>query len=284
MPLYIICIAKEMIRNFLLIIFFIFIVRLEGAELNLLNEVSIIDAKTLLEIEKKDKNILLALNIKTSKKTTIDVKKANEFIILTLNNSIVDNKINKLLDFKTNIGQLSVRQREEAVLIALKTNATYIVDVLNGKSEKEKNIIFYTLNHSSNVLNTKTKIKPLEEQNKQVINNLDNYQIDTFKYIILMLIMAFVVIILYFVRKKLNKGNVYSDIKILQVKILDSRNKIIVISHKDKDYILGVNSNSITYIDSINHNDLNNEKTNEAQDLSDTSKQFKNLLQKYMDK
>lgn len=82
-------------------------------------------------------------------------------------------------------------------------------------------------------------------------SNFGGYEVSTWRYLALLAIMLALIIVLYLVRMRQNKGTRLSSISIEQAKILDSKNKIVVVSLSDTKYVLGLNPNGITLIDKL---------------------------------
>lgn len=85
---------------------------------------------------------------------------------------------------------------------------------------------------------------------------LKDYEISTWRYISVIAVMVLILVILYIIRLRQNKGEIISNITLEQAKILDSKNKVAIIKYDNKRYLIGLNPNGITLIDKIyeNHN------------------------------
>ncbi|WP_052089461.1 flagellar biosynthetic protein FliO [Helicobacter muridarum] len=109
----------------------------------------------------------------------------------------------------------------------------------------------------------------------------DEYDIGSWRYLSILGIMIALIILLYVVKLRQNKGTQISNITIKQVKILDSKNKIIIVNIGDMDYILGLNPNGMILIDKLSKSDqcLDSDKNSQENSEHDISS-FDNLLLK----
>lgn len=77
------------------------------------------------------------------------------------------------------------------------------------------------------------------------------YEISSWRYFLVLGIMIAILIALYVIKLRQNKGTENSSIVLEQAKILDSKNKIALIKYGDKRYLIGLNPNGITLLDTL---------------------------------
>lgn len=77
------------------------------------------------------------------------------------------------------------------------------------------------------------------------------YEISSWRYFLVLGIMIAILIVLYVIKLRQNKGTENSSIVLEQAKILDSKNKIALIKYGDKRYLIGLNPNGITLLDTL---------------------------------
>ena len=100
----------------------------------------------------------------------------------------------------------------------------------------------------------KTNLAQDTKRNSYVASNQEfgtQYEINSWRYFAVIGIMFLILLMLYAIKLKQAKGKKISTITLEQAKILDSKNKIIVIQYNDIQYILGLNPSGITFIDKI---------------------------------
>ncbi|RDU73334.1 hypothetical protein CQA66_01305 [Helicobacter aurati] len=187
--------------------------------------------------------------------------------------------------FETTLGQLELNARpNHEVYLALKSDAYYDIKTeihgsmlyvifagIHSLSEdllSHKTTIIPASHHSEsqtviaqNVTKENQKnsqIQPTSDdnytQNKQepLQDSLtDNYEISSWRYFAVLAIMIILILVLYLIKLRQNKGIGTSNIAIKHVKIIDSKNKILVVHLDNMQYILGVNPHGITFIDKI---------------------------------
>ena len=88
--------------------------------------------------------------------------------------------------------------------------------------------------------------------------------------------MIAILILLYVIKLRQNRGIETSSIVLEQAKILDSKNKIALIKYGGKRYLIGINPHGITLLDSIQH-DTQADKTNDIES-SQTQQSFTQIL------
>lgn len=119
--------------------------------------------------------------------------------------------------------------------------------------------------------------KPLAKDSD--IKNLleeSNYEISSWRYFLVLGIMIAILILLYVIKLRQNRGIETSSIVLEQAKILDSKNKIALIKYGGKRYLIGINPHGITLLDSIQH-DTQADKTNDIES-SQTQQNFTQIL------
>lgn len=119
--------------------------------------------------------------------------------------------------------------------------------------------------------------KPLAKDSD--IKNLleeNSYEISSWRYFLVLGIMIAILILLYVIKLRQNRGIETSSIVLEQAKILDSKNKIALIKYGGKRYLIGINPHGITLLDSI-HCDTQTEKTNDIES-SQTQQNFTQIL------
>lgn len=155
---------------------------------------------------------------------------------------------------KSILGDINLLQKDNDFYIILQDN-NLNVEFNNA------NLVITKLDPINNILNT----------NQSILSD-NSYDVSPTKYISVIAFMIAIILILFLVRKKINKKKNISNLNYKQARIIDSKNKIIIIDYKDKSYILGVNPNGITLIDKIKKQKDEEEKTR------DIRNEFKNLL------
>lgn len=107
--------------------------------------------------------------------------------------------------------------------------------------------------------------KPLakDSDNKNLLEE-SNYEISSWRYFLVLGIMIAILILLYVIKLRQNRGIETSSIVLEQAKILDSKNKIALIKYGGKRYLIGINPHGITLLDSIQH-DTQTDKTNDIE-------------------
>ena len=119
--------------------------------------------------------------------------------------------------------------------------------------------------------------KPLAKDSD--IKNLleeNSYEISSWRYFLVLGIMIAILILLYVIKLRQNRGIETSSIVLEQAKILDSKNKIALIKYGGKRYLIGINPHGITLLDSIHH-DTQADKTNDIES-SQTQQSFTQIL------
>lgn len=119
--------------------------------------------------------------------------------------------------------------------------------------------------------------KPLAKDSD--IKNLleeSNYEISSWRYFLVLGIMIAILILLYVIKLRQNRGIETSSIVLEQAKILDSKNKVALIRYGEKRYLIGINPHGITLLDSIQH-DTQADKTNDIES-SQTQQSFTQIL------
>ena len=119
--------------------------------------------------------------------------------------------------------------------------------------------------------------KPLAKDSD--IKNLledNSYEISSWRYFLVLGIMIAILILLYVIKLRQNRGIETSSIVLEQAKILDSKNKIALIKYGGKRYLIGINPHGITLLDSI-HCDTQTDKTNDIES-SQTQQSFTQIL------
>ena len=119
--------------------------------------------------------------------------------------------------------------------------------------------------------------KPLAKDSD--IKNLleeNSYEISSWRYFLVLGIMIAILILLYVIKLRQNRGIETSSIVLEQAKILDSKNKIALIKYGGKRYLIGINPHGITLLDSIQH-DTQADKTNDIES-SQTQQSFTQIL------
>ena len=122
-----------------------------------------------------------------------------------------------------------------------------------------------------------TTDKPLAKDSD--IKNLleeNSYEISSWRYFLVLGIMIAILILLYVIKLRQNRGIETSSIVLEQAKILDSKNKIALIKYGGKRYLIGINPHGITLLDSI-HCDTQTDKTNDIES-SQTQQSFTQIL------
>ncbi|PAF42412.1 flagellar biosynthetic protein FliO [Helicobacter sp. 11S02629-2] len=178
--------------------------------------------------------------------------------------------------FQTDIGTISGFSQSGTYLLTLTSKANYNISFYALGSDF---YIIFTNIKTANVLDKPAFIKPAPlpsqvttlaasqttaskeppKDSTSLFNTISDsispksaYDFSYSKYFMILGVMIVLLIILYIVRLKINrkKGiDISAELKLL--KVLDSKSKIVSFKYKDKSYILGLNPNGITLIDTL---------------------------------
>lgn len=135
-------------------------------------------------------------------------------------------------------------------------------------------IFFDTAISNTETISTKnSSIKNLLDENK--------YDISSWRYFVVLGIMIAILVLLYVIKLRQNRGIETSNIILEQTKILDSKNKIALIRYGEKRYLIGVNPQGITLLDSMQcatKTDINDIESNLQNKQNSSQQSFTQLL------
>ncbi|MWV61782.1 hypothetical protein DCO58_07710 [Helicobacter saguini] len=173
------------------------------------------------------------------------------FIVFTLNSFIFANSV----DSKNSTQNIESKNIESS-----KTDSSKNLQNIESNSLKTTDSI------------TQDSINSTNKDNKD--DFLKDYEISTWRYVSVIFVMVLILIILYVIRLRQNKGEIISNITLEQAKILDSKNKVAIIKYDNKKYLIGLNPNGITLIDKIyeNHNFNSHVEQGETSKKQDSKK------------
>ncbi len=167
--------------------------------------------------------------------------------------------IDKAQHITTPLGNLTLKQDSilKHACIELSKDIALQSATLISHDKKVYLVIFDTIPTSTDTLLTKdSDIKNLLEES--------NYEISSWRYFLVLGIMIAILILLYVIKLRQNRGIETSSIVLEQAKILDSKNKVALIRYGEKRYLIGINPHGITLLDSIQH-DTQTDKTNDME-------------------
>ncbi|RDU66973.1 hypothetical protein CQA53_01530 [Helicobacter didelphidarum] len=158
-------------------------------------------------------------------------------------------------------------------------------DQIIQKDSLEKSFYIANINdkissHNISSENTATK-GVLQESNHESDNVLGDslsqydtnlnipYEISSWRYFVVIIVMFAVLAILYIVRIRQNKGQQISNIILEQAKILDSKNKVAVIRYGNTRYVIGLNPNGIALLDRIQLESVESKNSSSQYDSQD---------------
>lgn len=182
-----------------------------------------------------------------------------------------DFNIEKAQHITTPLGNLTLKQDSilKHAYIELSKDIALQSATLISHDKKVYLVSFNAIPTSTDTLLTKdSDIKNLLEES--------NYEISSWRYFLVLGIMIAILILLYIIKLRQNRGIETSSIVLEQAKILDSKNKVALIRYGEKRYLIGINPHGITLLDSI-HCDTQTEKTNDIES-SQTQQSFTQIL------
>ncbi|WP_304150169.1 FliO/MopB family protein, partial [Helicobacter bilis] len=159
----------------------------------------------------------------------------------------------------TPLGSLSIKQDSilKHAYIEFSKDTALQSATLISHDKKVYLVSFNAIPTSTDTLLTKdSDIKNLLEES--------SYEISSWRYFLVLGIMVAILILLYVIKLRQNRGIETSSIVLEQAKILDSKNKIALIRYGEKRYLIGINPHGITLLDSIQH-DTQTDKTNDME-------------------
>lgn len=211
--------------------------------------------------EKDDKHI------KDDKK-----EKQAKYKYLTLHNFITD----KIQHINTKFGTLILKQDagHKDSYIQIPENAPLQSAILLSHNER-----FYIIGFD-NVYDVGAinEILPQDSKTSNIMQDT-TYDISSWRYFLVLGIMIVILIVLYIIKLRQNIGTENSNIVLEQAKILDSKNKVALIRHGNKRYLIGLNPNGITLIDTLQC-DAKSEQNANPQHKDTKAKSFMQLLLK----
>lgn len=179
--------------------------------------------------------------------------------------------IDKTQHIATPLGSLSIKQDStlKHAYIEFSKDTALQSAMLISHDKKVYLVCFDTTQtNTDKPLAKDSDIKNLLEEN--------SYEISSWRYFLVLGIMIAILILLYVIKLRQNRGIETSSIVLEQAKILDSKNKIALIKYGGKRYLIGINPHGITLLDSIQH-DTQADKTNDIES-SQTQQSFTQIL------
>lgn len=126
---------------------------------------------------------------------------------------------------------------------------------LSDKSQALNHIHSNPNNAQSSFIQTKFSQDSTPISNKSLQDFNEQYDISSWRYILVIVVMLGMLVMLYWIRLKQRRGQKLSNITLEQAKILDSKNKIVIIHYANMRYMLGLNPHGIALIDKMPIND-----------------------------
>ena len=224
---------------------------------------------SILKIDNKDHIALLleltitpqllnstSFNTPLSIQDSINTKQpSTKYKYIMLKDFIID----KAQHITTPLGNLTLKQDSilKHAYIELSKDTALQIATLISHDKKVYLVIFDTIPTSTDTPLTKdSDIKNLLEES--------NYEISSWRYFLVLGIMIAILILLYVIKLRQNRGIETSSIVLEQAKILDSKNKVALIRYGEKRYLIGINPHGITLLDSVQH-DTQTDKTNDME-------------------
>lgn len=179
--------------------------------------------------------------------------------------------IDKTQHIATPLGSLSIKQDSTLKHAYIEfSKDTALQNAMLISHDKKVYLVCFdtTQTNTDKPLAKDSDIKNLLEEN--------SYEISSWRYFLVLGIMIAILILLYVIKLRQNRGIETSSIVLEQAKILDSKNKIALIKYGGKRYLIGINPHGITLLDSIQH-DTQTDKTNDIES-SQTQQSFTQIL------
>lgn len=152
--------------------------------------------------------------------------------------------INKTHYINTSFGTLVLKQRDfqdsKDLCMQIPINAPLRSVALLFSNER-----FYLIGFN----NDESEVKSVQNSPLQIKDS--DYEISSWRYFLVLGIMFAILVALYVVRLKQNMGTENSSVVIEQVKMLDSKNKIVLMRYGDKRYLIGLNPQCMTLLDTF---------------------------------
>lgn len=209
-----------------------------------------------------------SFNTPLSIQDSINTQQPNsQYKYIMLNDFIID----KTQHIATPLGSFSIKQDSilKHAYIEFSKDTALQNAMLISHDKKVYLVCFDTTQtNTDKPLAKDSDIKNLLEEN--------SYEISSWRYFLVLGIMIAILILLYVIKLRQNRGIETSSIVLEQAKILDSKNKIALIKYGGKRYLIGINPHGITLLDSIQH-DTQADKTNDIES-SQTQQSFTQIL------
>ncbi|TLD81212.1 flagellar biosynthetic protein FliO [Helicobacter trogontum] len=205
--------------------------------------------------KKVDDTLILELSIAPQVLDSIDFNKVvttQEASSATTSNTqykyivLEDFVIDKPQQIDTPLGLIKLRQDSALNNVYVEFNHTSTI----------RNAMLFAYNKKVYLVCSSTALSsrdiPLtKDSNVQSILEENNYEVSSWRYFVVLGIMIIILILLYMIKLRQNRGMETSNIILEQAKILDSKNKVALIRYGDKRYLVGINPHGITLLDSI---------------------------------
>ncbi len=239
-------------------------------EIYTIKQVVVIQDSDIPSIIAKENNIAMVFYIELSNTNIKDIENISNLISSHVLQSNIIFTIPKFsiqanMNIDTNFGNVVFEKKQDSLSIVIPQDDS----INHAKFILDKNKLYLVILTNKEILQNKD-IK-LDSVNKQMnaesnaLLNDSTYELSSWRYFLVLGIMFAILILLYFIRLRQNRGKEISNISIEQAKILDSKNKIIVISHGKTKYILGLNPNGITLIDRLDSKQSSEIESNDIQ-------------------
>ena len=176
---------------------------------------------------------------------------------------------NKTQHINTQFGTLSLKQgiNPKDSYIQIPLNMPLQSAILLFHDNRAYLIGFDNLYEASTISET----SPQDSKSLHVMPTTE-YEISSWRYFLVLGIMIAILVVLYIIKLRQNRGTESSNIILEQAKILDSKNKVALIRHGDKRYLIGLNPHGITLLDTLQC-DTQTEQANNNSPHKDTKEQ-----------
>lgn len=154
---------------------------------------------------------------------------------------------NKTQHINTQFGTLLLQQK-------IGTNDSYMQIPSNMPLQSailiSHNKRFYIVGFDNIYENSIETLNLKDSKTSNIIQDV-NYEISPWRYFLVLGVMFAILIMLYVIRLRQHRGKESSNIVLEQARILDSKNKVALIRYGEKRYLIGVNPNGITLLDTL---------------------------------
>ena len=192
-------------------------------------------------------------------------KNTQPFKYITLQNFAT----NKTQHINTQFGTLSLKQgiNPKDSYIQIPLNMPLQSAMLLFHDNRAYLIGFDNLYEASTISETS-----LQDSKSLHVMPTTEYEISSWRYFLVLGIMIAILVVLYIIKLRQNRSTESSNIILEQAKILDSKNKVALIRHGDKRYLIGLNPHGITLLDTLQC-DTQTEQANNNSPHKDTKEQ-----------